>query len=54
MRASDTGRAMSEAEFDQLLEAIQMAMATVSPKDILASAAITHQPPKAANDNEFA
>jgi hypothetical protein len=46
--------AMSEAEFDRLLEAVTMAVATVSPEDILANALVSHAPSKAANDNGLA
>jgi hypothetical protein len=46
--------AMSEAEFDRLLEAVTMAVATVSPEDILATALVSHAPPEAANDNGLA
>jgi hypothetical protein len=46
--------AMSEAEFDRLLEAVTMAVAT-SAEDDLAHPAIYHRPlPKAANDNSLA
>jgi len=43
--------AMSEAEFDRLLEAVTMAVATVSPEDILANVLVSHAPPRPANDN---
>ena len=46
--------AMSEAEFDRLLEAVTMAVATVSAEDILANSLVFREPSKAANDNHVA
>jgi hypothetical protein len=48
-------RAMSEAEFDQLLDAVRTAMAPVPEDDLmLARMPIFNAPPKAANDNRTA
>jgi hypothetical protein len=45
---------MSEAEFDQLLEAVKMAIAPAPTNDVLAYSPTFNEPPKASNDNEFA
>jgi hypothetical protein len=47
-------RAMSEVEFDRLLEAVTMAIAPVPADGILTYLPSFNEPPKAANDNELA
>jgi hypothetical protein len=47
--------AMSEAEFDRLLDAVRTAVAPVPEEDFMvACLPIFNAPPKAANDNELA
>jgi hypothetical protein len=47
--------AMSEAEFDRLLDAVRTAVAPVPEEDFMvARLPIFNAPPKAANDNELA
>jgi len=43
--------AMSEVEFDRLLDAVKMAVAAVPREDALAYPLPQHQSPQAANDN---
>ena len=45
---------MSEAEYDRLLEAVQMAIEPASQQDFLAHLPIVDESPKAANDNKSA
>jgi hypothetical protein len=45
---------MSEAEFDRLLDAVSMAIATAPEEDFLAQLPTFNQPRKAANDNGMA
>jgi hypothetical protein len=47
-------RAMSEAEFDRLLDVVQTAIAPMPEEDFVAHGSTFHQPPKAANDNQHA
>jgi hypothetical protein len=46
--------AMSEVEFDRLLEAVKTAIAPVPADDIMTHSQNFDEPPKAANDNGFA
>ncbi|SDS24541.1 hypothetical protein [Bradyrhizobium canariense] len=43
---------MSEVEFDRLLDAVRTAIAPAPQEDFLAYPQTSHQPPKAANDNQ--
>jgi hypothetical protein len=43
--------AMSEVEFDILLDAVHMAIAPEQEDDLLAQSLPRYQPPRAANDN---
>jgi hypothetical protein len=42
---------MSEADFNQLLEAVRMAIEPAPQEDALANTLAQEQPPRAANDN---
>ena len=44
---------MSEVEFDQLLEAVRMAIKPAPQEDFLARLPTFDAPPKAANDNQL-
>jgi hypothetical protein len=46
--------AMSEVEFDRLLEAVKTAIAPVPADDIMTHSQSFDEPPRAANDNGFA
>ena len=45
---------MSEVEYDRLLEAVKMAIEPAPQEDLLAQPDLFDEPPKAANDNQFA
>jgi hypothetical protein len=45
-------RAMSEAEFDRLLDAVQTAIAPAPQEDFLSYPLTSNRPPRAANDNQ--
>jgi len=45
---------MSEAEYDRLLEAVQMAIEPAPQEDFLAHLPTVDESPKAANDNQLA
>jgi hypothetical protein len=44
-------RVMSEIEFDQVMDAVRMAIVLVPVEDSLAGSLISAGPPKATNDN---
>jgi hypothetical protein len=44
-------RAMSEIEFDQVMDAVRTAIVLVPVEDALARSLISAEPPKATNDN---
>jgi hypothetical protein len=44
-------RAMSELEFDRVMDAVRMAIVLVPIEDSLARSRIVAEPPKAINDN---
>jgi hypothetical protein len=46
--------AMSEVEFDRMLDAVRAAVAPVPQEDFLPYASISNQLPRAANDNQIA
>jgi hypothetical protein len=46
--------AMSEAEFDRLLDAVRTAVAPAPQEDFLTYPQTSRQPPRAANDNQTA
>jgi hypothetical protein len=46
--------AMSEVEFDRLLEAVKMAIEPAPQEDFLADLPVFDEPPRAANDNQGA
>jgi hypothetical protein len=45
--------AMSEVEFDRMLEAVRMAIEPAPQEDFLAQPAVFDAPPKPANDNQL-
>jgi hypothetical protein len=47
-------RAMSEVEFDRLLETVRMAIEPIPQNDLFAHQAAFDEPPEAANDNGLA
>jgi hypothetical protein len=47
-------RAMSEVEFDRLLDAVRMAIEPAPQEDVLVHPSTFNEPPKAANDNQLA
>jgi hypothetical protein len=47
-------RAMSEVEFDRLLDAVRMAIEPAQQEDFLARPSTFNEPPQAANDNQLA
>jgi hypothetical protein len=55
LRARTWESAMSEAEFDRLLDAVRTAIAPAPQEDFLVTPpTFFAQPPKAANDNQLA
>jgi hypothetical protein len=51
MRARLRESAMSEAEFDRMLEAVRAAIEPAPPHDLLLALPIVDETPRAANDN---
>ena len=45
---------MTQAEFDELLDAVRMAVAPVPEHEVLVQPTISNEMPKAANDNQGA
>jgi hypothetical protein len=54
LRSRTWESAMSEVEFDRLLDAVRTAIAPAPPEDFLTYPQILDQPPRAANDNQAA
>jgi hypothetical protein len=54
LRSRTSESAMSEAEFDLLLDAVRTAIAPAPQEDFLAYPRTANQPPQAANDNQRA
>jgi hypothetical protein len=53
-RSGNPEGAMSEVEYDRLLEAVKMAIEPAAQEDFLAHQTDFDEPPKAANDNGLA